>query len=72
MLMMVPLMTCLTMMKLNQIIQEFRMAKNQKPSRDNEVVFKSYQDVITKNMKAGKDVTRLTQRLNNLLSKYKG
>ena len=69
---MVPLMTCLTMMKLNQIIQEFRMAKNQKPSRDNEVVFKSYQDVITKNMKAGKDVTRLTQRLNNLLSKYKG
>jgi uncharacterized protein YutD len=69
---MVPLMTCLIMMKLNQIIQEFRMAKNQKPSRDNEVVFKSYQDVITKNMKAGKDVTRLTQRLNNLLSKYKG
>ena len=69
---MVPLMTCLSMMKLNQIIQEFRMAKNQKPSRDNEVVFKSYQDVITKNMKAGKDVTRLTQRLNNLLSKYKG
>ena len=65
-------MTCLIMMKLNQIIQEFRMAKNQKPSRDNEVVFKSYQDVITKNMKAGKDVTRLTQRLNNLLSKYKG
>ena len=65
-------MTCLTMIKLNQIIQEFRMAKNQKPSRDNEVVFKSYQDVITKNMKAGKDVTRLTQRLNNLLSKYKG
>ena len=48
------------------------MAKNQKPSRDNEVVFKSYHDVITKNMKAGKDVTRLTQRLNNLLSKYKG
>jgi len=70
--MMVLLMTCLTMIKLNQIIQEFRMAKNQKPSRDNEVVFKSYQDVITKNMKAGKDVTRLTQRLNNLLSKYKG
>ena len=68
---MVLLMTCLTMMKLNQIIQEFRMAKNQKPSRDNEVVFKSYQDVITKNMKAGKDVTRLTKRLNTLLAQYK-
>ena len=68
---MVLLMTCLTMMKLNQIIQEFRMAKNQKPSRDNEVVFKSYQDVITKNMKAGKDVTRLTKRLNTLLTKFR-
>ena len=69
---MVPLMTCSTTIKLKLIIQECRMAKKQKPSRDNEVVFKSYQDVITKNMKAGKDVTRLTQRLNNLLSKYKG
>ena len=48
------------------------MSKTKKPSRENEVVFKSYQDVINKNMKAGKDVTRLTQRLNNLLSKYKG
>ena len=47
------------------------MAKNQKPSRDNEVVFKSYQDVITKNMKAGKDVTRLTKRLNTLLTKFR-
>ena len=43
-----------------------------KMSKLDEIVFKSYQDVITKNMKAGKDVTRLTQRLNNLLSKYKG
>ena len=68
---MVLLTTCLTTMKLNQIIQEFRMAKNQKPSRDNEVVFKSYQDVITKNMKAGKDVTRLTKRLNTLLTKFR-
>ena len=68
---MVPLMTCLIMIKLNQIIQEFRMAKNQKHSRDNEVVFKSYQDVINKNMKAGKDVTRLTKRLNTLLTKFR-
>ena len=68
---MVPLMTCLTMMKLNLIIQEFRMAKTKKPSRDNEVVFKSYQDVITRKMKAGKDVTQLTKRLNTLLAQYK-
>ena len=69
--MMVPLMTCLTMIKLNQITQEYRMSKTQKPSRDNEVVFKSYQDVINKNMKAGKDVTRLTKRLNTLLTKFR-
>ena len=58
-------------MKLKQITQEFRMAKTKKPSRDNEVVFKSYQDVINKNMKAGKDVTRLTKRLNELLTKFR-
>ena len=65
---MVPLMTCLTTMKLKLITQEFRMSKTKKPSRENEVVFKSYQDVINKNMKAGKDVTRLTKRLNTLLT----
>lgn len=64
-------MTCLTTMKLNQITQELRMAKTKKPSRDNEVVFKSYQDVITRKMKAGKDVTQLTKRLNTLLAQYK-
>ena len=64
-------MTCLTTMKLKQITQEFRMAKTKKPTRDNEVVFKSYQDVINKNMKAGKDVTRLTKRLNELLTKFR-
>ncbi len=68
---MVPLMTCLTTMKLKLITQEFRMSKTKKPSRENEVVFKSYQDVINKNMKAGKDVTRLTKRLNTLLTKFR-
>ena len=68
---MVLLMTCLTMMKLKLITQEFRMSKTKKPSRENEVVFKSYQDVINKNMKAGKDVTRLTKRLNTLLTKFR-
>ena len=47
------------------------MSKTKKPSRENEVVFKSYQDVINKNMKAGKDVTRLTKRLNTLLTKFR-
>ena len=64
-------MTCLTTMKLKLITQEFRMSKTKKPSRENEVVFKSYQDVINKNMKAGKDVTRLTKRLNTLLTKFR-
>ena len=68
---MVPLMTCLTTMKLKLITQEFRMSKTKKPSRENEVVFKSYQDVINKNKKAGKDVTRLTKRLNTLLTKFR-
>ena len=68
---MVPLMTYLTTMKLKLITQEFRMSKTKKPSRENEVVFKSYQDVINKNMKAGKDVTRLTKRLNTLLTKFR-
>ena len=46
-------------------------SKVKKPSKLKEVVFKSYQDVITKQMKAGKDVSNLTNRLNTLLSNYK-
>jgi len=46
-------------------------SKALKPSKLEEVVYKSYQDVITKNMKAGKDVTNLTRRLNTLLTRYK-
>ena len=42
-----------------------------KMSKLDEIVFKSYQDVINKNMKAGKDVTRLTKRLNLLLTKFR-
>ena len=42
-----------------------------KMSKLDEIVFKSYQDVINKNMKAGKDVTRLTKRLNTLLTKFR-
>ena len=47
------------------------MSKKVKPSKLNEVVFKSYEDVITSRVKAGKDVTRLTKRLNTLLFKTK-
>jgi len=42
-----------------------------KPNKTDELVYKSYQDVINKRLKAGKDVTRLTTRLNLLMSKYK-
>ena len=37
----------------------------------NEVIFKSYQDVINAKMKAGKDVSNLTKRLNVVTSRIK-
>ena len=37
----------------------------------NEVIFKSYQDVINAKMKAGKEVSNLTNRLNVLTSRIK-
>jgi len=40
-------------------------------TRSNEIVFKSYQDVINRKLKAGKDVSRLTRRLNQLISRFK-
>ena len=61
-------MTYLIMMKLNQIIQESNMATQ---TRSNEIVFKSYQEVINRKLKAGKDVSRLTKRLNQLISRFK-
>ena len=48
-----------------------KVTKVVKPSKINEIVFKSYEDVITKRMKAGYNVTKLTTRLNLLLSRYK-
>jgi len=45
--------------------------KVDKPNKMDEVIFKSYQDAITNRMKAGKDVSNLTHRLNTLLSNYK-
>ena len=42
-----------------------------KMSKLDEIVFKSYQDVINKRMSAGKDVTNLTTRLNLLMSRQK-
>jgi len=47
------------------------MAKIVNKRKVREVVFKSYRDVINKRMSTGKDVTRLTQRLNKLLSEVK-
>ena len=45
------------------------MSKVKKPSKLNEIVFKSYEDVISKKVRSGKDVSKLTKRLNTLLSK---
>ena len=42
-----------------------------KKTKLNEIIFKSYQDAINNRMKAGHDVSKMTERLNLLLSKYK-
>ena len=56
--------------KLIQItFKEGQMAKT-KRSKLNEVIFKSYQDVINSRMKAGHDVSGLTKRLNKLIAQY--
>jgi predicted nucleic acid-binding Zn finger protein len=43
--------------------------KSPKIDKIDKVVFESYKDVINERMSAGKDVTKLTIRLNTLLSK---
>ena len=45
------------------------MAKVKK-TKLNEVIFKSYQDVINSRMSAGHDVSRLTKRLNKLIAQH--
>ena len=45
------------------------MAKTKK-TKLNEVIFKSYQDVINKRMTAGHDVSGLTKRLNTLIAQH--
>ena len=49
------------------IMSEVKMSTR----KANEVIFKSYQDVINAKMKAGKDVSNLTKRLNVLTSRIK-
>ena len=44
---------------------------NVNSNRSNEIVFKTYQDVINTKLRSGKDVSRLTKRLNELLSRFK-
>ena len=46
------------------------MAKTKK-SKLNEVIFKSYQDVINSRMKAGHDVNGMITRLNKLIADNK-
>ena len=66
-------MTCLTKKKLKivttQLYKESDMAKTKK-TKMNEVIFKSYQDVINSRMSAGHDVSRLTKRLNKLIAQH--
>ncbi len=66
-------MICLTKKKLKIVITQIYkgsiMAKRKK-TKLNEVIFKSYQDVINKRMTAGHDVSGLTKRLNTLIAKH--
>ncbi len=40
-------------------------------SKMNKVIFQSYTDVINKGMRAGKDMSLLSKRLNHLMSEHK-
>ena len=40
-------------------------------SKSNQIIFDSYQKAINNRMKAGHDVTRLTSRLNKLVTEMK-
>jgi len=40
-------------------------------SKMNKVIFQSYTDVINKGMRAGRDMSLLSKRLNHLMSEHK-
>jgi hypothetical protein len=40
-------------------------------SKSNQIIFDSYQKAITNRMKAGHDVTKMTDRLNKLVNEMK-
>jgi hypothetical protein len=45
--------------------------KTKKPNKLNKTIFDAYEKAINNRMKAGHDVTKMTSRLNYLLSEYK-
>ena len=45
--------------------------KTKKPNKLNKTIFDAYEKAINNRMKAGHDVTKMTSRLNHLLSEYK-
>ena len=45
--------------------------KIKKPDKMNKTIFEAYTIAINNRMKAGYDVSKMTERLNLLLSKYK-
>ena len=44
--------------------------KTEKPNKLNKTIFVAYEKAINNRMKAGYDVTKMTSRLNHLLSEY--
>ena len=45
--------------------------KTNKPTKADKVIFDAYQIAINNKLKAGKDVSRMTNRLQELLTEYK-
>jgi len=57
--------------KLNQVTLTLKGVNMKNVSKTNKVIFQSYTDVITKGIKAGRDMSIASKRLNHLMSEYK-
>ena len=63
-------MTTVQVGKLIGVIMSVK-TKTKKPNKLNKTIFDAYEKAINNRMKAGHDVTKMTLRLNHLLSVYK-
>jgi len=57
--------------QVGKLIGVIMSVKTKKLNKLNKTIFDAYEKAINNRMKAGHDVTRMTSRLNHLLSEYK-